>query len=78
MAGSGTQPQIGVEEVVKYDASVGDGGGGFLDIGGVLRCGGAGGYSICIGDMGYVPTRWKGTGRFPPQVGLQTDREETK
>ena len=48
-------------------AGSGEGGGGISDVGVFIFCGGAGGSSVWVGDMGYVPAHWEDDGQIPPQ-----------
>ena len=58
MAGGGSQPQEGAEEVVAVVAGTGEGGDVCSEVRNVLCCGGAGSTSICIGDVDYTLAHW--------------------
>ena len=52
-----------------YIAIYGEVGGGCSYVRTIICCCGAGGPSVWVGDMSYVPTHWEESGRLPPQGG---------
>ena len=61
--------------VVAGDGEVG---GRCTDAGTVLYCGGIGGTSVWVRDVGCVSEHWEDAGTLPPQGGLQVDGEVAK
>ena len=49
-----------------------------MDVGTVIPCCGAGGTSVWVRDVGYVPTHWDDAGWLPPQGGTQVYRATSK
>ena len=47
-------------------------------LGGVIKCGGTGGYTIWVGDVGSDPPHGKGPGEFPGQGRLADYKEAEK
>ena len=54
-------------------AGVGKGGVRCSYVGDILCSGGAGGTSLWVRDMGYVPTNREDAGQIPPSDGPHTD-----
>ena len=60
--------------MVASDVVFGEVGVRFLDVMDVLCFVGAGGSSILVRDLGYVPAHWEYTGIITPEGDPQTDR----
>ena len=73
MAGGGPQSQEDTEELGVVSAGAEKGGGVLTYIGTFICCGGTGGTSVWVGDVGYAPVYWEDSGQFPPQGGTQVD-----
>ena len=71
-------PQEGSEEVGEVVVGAGEGGSGCSDVGNVLCCGGSGGYSVWVGDAGYVPANWEDIGQIPPKSVPQVDKAKAE
>ena len=73
----GPLPVEGTEEVGEADADIYQGGGGYLDLGPDILCGGSVGPVVKVRDVGYDATHQEGAGRIPQQGVPLAYRKET-
>ena len=59
-------------------AGAGEEGGRLLDVETIICCGGAGGPSVLVKNVGYVTAHWEEYEMFPPQSGLEVYRVSVK